>query len=85
MFLALLPNAFQAAAIAPRWELLSVIWYFAMFGLLCVGCITGTVFSLYAVFVRGTRHAWFGLLLGLIGLLNVPTYLLPVIKSLRGV
>ena len=80
MFLAVLPNAFQTALSAPHWEYLGVLWYCAMVAILCCGCITGTIFSLYALFVRGRRHAWFGLLLGLFGLLNVPTYLLGIFR-----
>jgi hypothetical protein len=85
VFLALLPNAFQSASNAPRWENLGAIWYCAMVGILCVGCITGVIFSLYALCVRRTRHAWFGLLIGLFGVLYVPTYLLPIFRWLRGI
>ena len=84
MFLALLADLFQKASIAPRWDYFGLTWYFATVGVLCVGCITGVIFSIYALFVRRTRPAWFGLLFGLFGLLNVPTYLIPVIKTLRG-
>jgi hypothetical protein len=84
VFLACIPPAFIRSTSDPRWQLVGATWYFAMVGILCIGCPLGVVFSLLALKVRSTRLARLGLLFGCMGLLFAPTYLLPVFRLVNG-
>jgi len=84
VFLACIPGAFLRTTSDPRWQLAGAISYFGMVAILCIGSPIGFFFSVYAVIAKSTRFARLGILFGCLGLLFMPTYLLPVFKWVRG-